>query len=72
MVMGSRLKKMIKAIRKAAEVSWERKRKITAEDEDVPLPSEELKRLESPLFSRYKLRFSADEDARETAVSRLK
>ena len=35
LVMGSRLKKLIKAIRKAAEVSWERKRKITAEDEDV-------------------------------------
>ena len=72
LVMGSRLKKLIKAIRKAAEVSWERKRKITAEDEDVPLPSEELRRVESLPSSKYKLRFSTDEDARETVVSRLK
>ena len=72
LVMSSRLKKLIKAIREAARVSWDRKRKGTVEDEDVPLPSEELKRLESLFFSRYKLRFSADEDAGETVVSRLK
>ena len=72
LVMGSRLKKLIKSIQEAAKVSWERKRKGTVEDEDVPLPSEELKRLESLFFNRYKLRVSADEDAGETVVSRLK
>ena len=71
LVMSSRLKKLIKAIREAAKVSWDLKRKGTVEDEDVPLPSEELKRLESLLLSRYKLRFSANEDAGETVVSRL-
>ena len=65
LVMSSRLEKLIKAIRGAAEVSWDQKRKGTVEDEDVPLPSEEPKRLESLLFSRYKLRFSADEDAKK-------
>ena len=59
-VMSRRVKKLIKAIREAAKVSWDLKRKGTVEDEDVPLPSEELKRLESLFFSRYKLRFSAD------------
>ena len=44
LVMSSRLKKLIKAIREAAKVSWDRKRKGTVEDEDVPVPSEELKR----------------------------
>ena len=72
LVMGSRLKKLIKAIQEAAKVSWDRKRKGAVEDEDVPLPSEELKRLESLFFSRYKLRIPADEDAGETVVSRLK
>ena len=47
LVMGSRLKKLIKAIQEAAKVSWDRKRKGAVEDEDVPLPSEELKRLEA-------------------------
>ena len=72
LVISSRLKKLIKAIREAAKVSWDRKRKGTVEDEDVPLPSDELKRSGSLFFSRYKLRFSADEDAGETVVSRLK
>ena len=45
LVISSRLKKLIKAIREAAKVSWDRKRKGTVEDEDVPLPSEELKRV---------------------------
>ena len=65
LVMSSRLKKLIKAVRRAAEVAWDRRRKGTVEDEDVPLPSEELKRLESLLFSRYKLRLSADKNAGE-------
>ena len=71
LVISSRLKKLIKAIREAAKVSWDRKRKGTVEDEDVPLPSEELKRSGSLFFSRYKLRFSADEDAGRTVVRRL-
>ena len=41
------------------------------EDEDVPLPLEELRRLESLLFNRYELCISAEEDAGE-AVSRSK
>ena len=72
LVMGSRLKKLIKAIREAAEVSWERKRKITAEDEDVPLPSEELRRVEVSPFQQAQAALLTDEDARETVVSRLK
>ena len=42
------------------------------EAEDVALPSEELKRSGSLVLSRYKLRFSAEEDAGETVVRRLK
>ena len=56
LVMGSRLKKLIKSIQEAAKVSWKRKRKGTVEEENVPLPSEELKRSGSLFFSRYKLR----------------
>ena len=61
--------KLIKAIRKTAKVSWDLKRKRAVGV--VPLPAEELKRSRALLFSRYKLRFSADEDAVETVVSRL-
>ena len=43
LVMDSRLKKLIKSRREAAEVSWDPKRKETVEDEDVPLPSEETR-----------------------------
>ena len=53
-------------------ISWDRKRKGSVEDEDVPLSSEEVKRLEALLFCRYNLRIPADEDAGETVVSRLK
>ena len=42
------------------------------EDEDVPFPSEELRRLESLFFNKYKLRIPADGDAKETVVSRLR
>ena len=72
LVTSSRLEKLIKAIRGAAEVSLDQRRKGTVGDEDGPLPSEEPKRLESLLFSRYKLRLSADEDARKTVVNRVK
>ena len=73
LVMGNRLREpIIKAIQEAAKVSWDRKRKGSVEDEDVPLPSEELKRSESLFFNRYKLRIPADEDAGETVVNRLK
>ena len=72
LVTCSRLENLIKAIRGAAEGSLDQRRKGTVGDEDGPLPSEEPKRLESLLFSRYKLRLSADEDARKTVVSRVK
>ena len=39
---------------------------------NVPLPSEEPKRSGALFFSKYKLRFSADEDTGETVASRLK
>ena len=39
LVTSSRLKKLIKATREAARVSWDRDRKGTVEDENVPLPS---------------------------------
>ena len=70
-VMSSRVKELIEAIRED-KVSWDTERERTVEDEVVPLPSEESKHLESLLFSRYKLHFSADEDAGETVVSRSK
>ena len=41
LVMGSRLKTLIKSRRKSAEVSWDPRRKETVEDKDVPSPSEE-------------------------------
>ena len=40
LVMGNRLKKLIKLRRESAEVSWDPKRKEAVEDEDVPSPSE--------------------------------
>ena len=36
LVMGSRLKTLIKSRRKSAEVSWDPRRKETVEDKDVP------------------------------------
>ena len=41
-------------------------------DEDAPLAIGEFKRLESLLFNSYKLCISAEEDAGETVLSRLK
>ena len=66
LVMGNRLREpIIKAIQETAEVSWDRKQKGSVKDEDVPLPSEELRRLESLFFNRYKLRIPAGEDTGE-------
>ena len=70
--MSDRMKVLIKAIRKAARVSSDLERKGTVEGEDVPLPSEESRRLESLVFSRYKLRSAANENADDTVVSRSK
>ena len=53
--MGSRLKKLIQAIQKAARVSCDRKWKGAVEDEDASLAIGRMKRLE---------------DAGETVVSR--
>ena len=72
LVMGSRPKKLIKATQETAMVSWDRKRKGSVEDEDVPLPSERVKSLEALLLCRYNLRIPAGEDAGETAVNRSK
>ena len=72
LVMSSRLKKLIKTIQEASKVSWGYEQEEALEDEDVPLPSEELKRLETLFFGRYKLRIPVDEDADESVVSRLK
>ena len=60
------------ARREAAKGSWEPKQKKAVEEENVPLPSEEPKRSGALFFSRYKLRFSADEDTGETVAIRLK
>ncbi len=57
--MGHEYRQVDQGDTRTSQVSWDLKRKGTVEDEDVPLPSEELKRLESLLLSRYKLRFSA-------------
>ena len=58
LVMGRRPKKLIKATRETAMVSWDRKRK-GPEGEDGPLPSERMKSLEALLFCRYNLRIPA-------------
>ena len=70
--MSDRMKVLIKAIQKAARVSWDLERKGTVESEDVPLPSEESRRLESLVLSRHKQRSAADKDADDTVVSRSK
>ena len=61
-VQGSRLKKLIKAVKQASSVSWDRKKRGIVDDEETPLPSEELRRLEALFFARYKLRIPAEED----------
>ena len=66
------MKELIEEIREAAKVSWDLKRRGTVEDEDAPLPSENSKRLGSLLYSRYRLRSSANADAGKTVVSRSK
>ena len=62
--------KLIKAIRKAAKVSWDLKRKGAVED--VPLPSEELKRSGALCFQQVQTALLRSQDAVETVVSRLK
>ena len=72
LVMGSRPKKLIKATQVTAMASWDRRRKGAVEDEDVPLPSEEVKRSDTFLVCRYDLSIPADEAAGEAVASRLK
>ena len=50
LVMSSRLKKLIKTIQEASKVSWGYEHAESIQDEDIPLPSEELKRLENLFF----------------------
>ena len=58
--------------KEAAGVSWDRKRKGAVEDEDAPpLPLEEWSDWNLS-FQQVQLRISAEEDAGETAMSRLK
>ena len=45
LVMGSRLRKLIKSGRESAEVSWDPKQEEILQDEDVPSPSEEPRKL---------------------------
>ena len=73
LVMSNRLREpIIKASQEATKVSWDRMRKGSVEDENVPLPAEELKRLESLCFNRHKLRVPAGGDIGEIVVNRLK
>ena len=53
-------------------MSWDRKKRGVVDDEDTPLPGPELRRLEALFYTRYKIRVSAEEDAGETVVSKLK
>ena len=69
LVMGSR--RRWAANTRSTEVSWDLRREGTVEDEDAPLPPEELA-LSSSLFQQIQLRFSADEDTEDTVVGRLK
>ena len=72
LVTKQQTEEAVQGIREGARVSWGRDRRGTVVDENVPLPSVELKRSRSLFFSRYKPRFSANEDAGETMVKRLR
>ena len=71
-LQASRLKKLIAAVVQASAMSWDRKKRGATEDEDTPLSSQELRRLEGMFWARYRIRVAAEEDAGETVVSRLK
>ena len=71
-LQASRLKKLIAAVVQASAISWDRKKRGAAEDEDTPLSSQELRRLEGMFWARYHISVAAEEDAGETVVSRLK
>ena len=71
-LQASRLKKLIAAVVQASAMSWDRKKRGATEDEDTPLSSQELRRLEAMFWARYRIRIAAEEDAGETVVSRLK
>ena len=71
-VMSSRLKKLIKTVQGTSKVSLVYEHAEETQSEDTPLPSEEMKRLETLFFDRYKLRIPAEEDADESVVSRLR
>ena len=71
-LQASRLKKLIAAVVQASALNWDRKKRGITDDEDTPLPAQELRRLEALFWSRYKIRIAAEEDAGETVVSRLK
>ena len=72
LVMGSRLKRLIRTIQEASRVSLGPEHAGAGVHEGVALPSEELRRLDALFFGRYKLRIPVDEDADESVVSRLK
>ena len=72
LVMESRLKKLIKAIQEAARVSWDYKREEAMRGENVPLPSDELMRLEILFFSINELRIPVDENTDESVGTRSK
>ena len=71
-LQASRLKKLIAAVVQASAMNWDRKKRGATEDEDTPLSSQELRRLEGMFWARYRIRVAAEEDAGETVVSRLK
>ena len=71
-LQASRLKKLIAAVVQASSLSWDRKKRGIVDDEDTPLPAQELRRMEALFWNRYKIKIAAEEDAGETVVSRLK
>ena len=70
LVMGSRPKKLNKAIQEAARVPCDRMREGPVGEEDAPLPSTKVN--EALLCGRHNLHTPADEDAEEIVANRLK
>ena len=68
LVMGSRLRKPIKATQETAKVSWDREREDAMEDEDFPRAVKEMKRLEIPFFRGHRPRIHVDKGVDGTMV----
>ena len=72
-VQAARLRQAVEAIRQAEELNWDRmKRGVQETDDEIPLPSDVLKRMDAKFWARHKLKFAGDDDAGDTVVSKLR